>query len=480
MSNLFKPDPHAPVSADELAAIVASHDHLQAWNDRIEQALKSVGDHPDSQVLKNIHSTAALIVQNGRSVSSQNFELMRALNLYDQTLSPIEMAAGFVEGGVKKMLDKASQATAFTEPGDMNIQRSHARVDKLLDAPQELAEAAKTILLHPEMIPDHLHQAIHTQITDARHTLASTMIETHPSYAMGAVMGGAVTGLLIDRFNTAGKLVSLASKVEKAAPMPDEWQAYATLLGGGMHPPRPKPIRDFSEWMKLESPMFKGGQTHLTYDAGESQKINLAVLPKSGMTFMINTVEDREKYGTGTEVFLSAVKKLHNNGVDINQIRGDWTDGDLGTNWQQFMSAYHAGATLEQASKQTFTGRMAERLGLTTVDVSRVSWALETEYSTLYPIFKRPDWGSEPAWNDYANAWVLAQGRPGLELTRSVKISDVAPSPSSLPAKLLEEVEKLPETQRQVVVRQLQENFSNHATASATRIQTPQDTEIGR
>ncbi len=71
-----------------------------------------------------------------------------------------------------------------------------------------------------------------------------------------------------------------------------------------------KPVRDFSDWMRFDAPALKGDKSHVTYFPSESHKIDAAVLPKSGMTFLIQTVQYREKYGSGTEVFLSAVKNF--------------------------------------------------------------------------------------------------------------------------------------------------------------------------
>ncbi len=136
------------------------------------------------------------------------------------------------------------------------------------------------------------------------------------------------------------------------------------------------------------------------------------------------------------------------------------------------MNAHHEGASLKQAAKQTFTGRMAERLGLTSVDVSRVNWALETEYPTLVTVFKCPDFGTDRAWNDYANAWVLARGRPRLEVMPRTIHAEPPKPVYPIPPQLLQAVGRLPDEQREVVLRRLQENYAKQSEA-ATDITPP-------
>lgn len=136
----LKLNPYTPVSATDLAVIVSSHDLLQAWNNLNDSALRAEGERRNAQLINNIQSTAALIAQTEKVISSQNFELMRALNLYDQTLSPVDIAKGFLGGIGNKLTDIAKQATAFTESEDMNLQHAQAREDAQLSKPQKIAD----------------------------------------------------------------------------------------------------------------------------------------------------------------------------------------------------------------------------------------------------------------------------------------------------------------------------------------------------
>jgi hypothetical protein len=150
------------------------------------------------------------------------------------------------------------------------------------------------------------------------------------------------------------------------------------------------------------------------------------------------------------------------------------------------MDARQAGDSTEQAAKHTFTGRMAERIGLTSVNVSKVSTEIEVvneslqkNYSTLSPVFHRPDWGSNAAWSDYANKWSLSQGRPALTVMPRINTDTTPKSNYSIPDKLLQQVEKLPVTQQESVLKQLYENYFHHADI-ATAIKKVDDTDIER
>lgn len=469
----FKFNPHVEISVADLAAIVASHDQLQGWNNLAEQALGGVGDQPDSQVVKNIQRTAALIMRSEKVVSSQNFELMRAMNLFDKTLSPTEMAKGFVEGSWNELLDEVKKAVSFTNPGDMNLQHSQARTDALLSEPGKIAGAAAALLQRPAIVTQAMQQGAQVKMTETVMGLAANMVDVDPSHAVGAALGAAATGMVIGSFNPAGKGNTLAMTAEKAAAKPLDWHEYATLLGGGSYPPPLRPSRDFSDLMKIEAPMFGRGQARVTYTPSKSHKIVAEVFPDYGMKFLVKAQDDREKHGSGTEMFLSAMKKFRERGVDVSLIKADWDEGALGTNWQQFMDAYQAGASHNEAFKRTFTGRMAGRLGLTSVEMKDLDWALASESPNLSPQFKRPDWGKDRAWNDYANAWVSSQGRPALELMPRDAVCATAKSVHAIPAELRQQVEMLPVGQREAVLKQLEGNFANQvnpAKATITQI----------
>jgi hypothetical protein len=478
----LKLDSYTPVSAADLAVIVSSHDLLQAWNNLNESALRAEGKCRNAQLVNNIQSTAALIAQTEKVISSQNFELMRALNLYDQTLSPVDIAKGFLSGIGNKLTDIAKQATAFTEPEDMNLQHAQARVDALLSKPQKIADAINILWQNPGI----LSNAFQAELSEARQRLVQSMVGEHPEIVIGSELGTIATSVIVNSINPTNKAKAITDVAEFTVATPMDWHNYATLIGGGLHPPPLKPMRDFSDLMKFNQSQVRGGPSRLIYEPDKSHKIIVDHFPDYGTNYLIKANVDREKYGSGTEMFLSAIKKLHGNGEDISRIKDTWDAGQLGTNWKQFMDARQAGDSTEQAAKHTFTGRMAERIGLTSVNVSKVSAEIEVvneslqkNYSTLSPVFHRPDWGSNAAWSDYANKWSLSQGRPALTVMPRINTDTTQKSNYSIPDKLLQQVEKLPVTQQESVLKQLYENYFHHADI-ATAIKKVDDTDIER
>lgn len=476
-----KLDPYAPVSAADLATIAASHDLLQAWNNLNESALKTEGKHPNAQLIKNIQLTAALIAQTEKVISSQNFELMRALNLYDQTLSSADITQGFFSGIRNKLTDIAKQATAYTEPTDMKLKHAHARTDELLNKPQKIADAIKTLWQDSDIIP----KAFQAELSDTRQRLVQNMIGERPGIAIGAELGAVTTSIIVSTINPTNKGKVITDVAESSMTKHMDWQDYATLIGGGLHPPALKPMRDFSDDMRFVKPLSRYGQSRVIYEPKVTHKIIADYLPEYGMTYLIKARDDREKYGSGSELFLSVVKKFHINAIDINRLKDTWDQGELGTNWQQFMDARLRGDTIEQATKHTFSGKMAAKLGLTSVDTSKVDSAIETvdqtlkkNYTTLYPVFNRPNWGSNPSWNDYANDWVLSQGRASLTLSPNTNANIATKTTASIADTLMQQVEQLPAKQQEIVLKQLQENLENANSTQAIIAKKTSDPDI--
>ncbi|MDO9050992.1 MAG: hypothetical protein Q8N02_02080 [Methylotenera sp.] len=95
-------------------------------------------------------------------------------------------------------------------------------------------------------------------------------------------------------------------------------------------------MRDFSDLMKFNQSQVSGGPSRLIYEPDKSHKIIVDHFPDYGTNYLIKANVDRERYGNGTEIFLSAIKKFHGNGEDISRINDTWDAGQLGTNWKQF------------------------------------------------------------------------------------------------------------------------------------------------
>jgi len=185
----------------DLAVIVSSHDLLQAWNNLNESALRADGKRHNAQLVNNIQSTAALIPKTEKDICSQNFEFMRALNLYEKTLSPVDVAKGFVSGIGNKITDIAKQATAFTEPEDINLQHAQARVDALLSKPQKIAGTINILWQNPGI----LSKAFQAELSEARQSLVQSMVGEHPTIAIGSELGAITTSIIVNSINPTNK-----------------------------------------------------------------------------------------------------------------------------------------------------------------------------------------------------------------------------------------------------------------------------------
>lgn len=202
---------------------------------------------------------------------------------------------------------------------------------------------------------------------------------------------------------------------EVSAEISSAAKGLAATLGEGLVPPPSHASLDLSKAMT--SGKLTGTKLHsISYEPSLNHFFRANVDPDARMQFEIMALGGRGEYGTGTEIFLSGIKRLNNDGIKIKEIQADWSNGDFGANWRQFMNTYLAGETAEVAAKSTFTGRMAARIGLTEVDASNIQWDILAG-DALKPVFKRPNvgWPENKSWQDYRDAYTLAHGRPGLE-----------------------------------------------------------------
>ncbi len=436
-----------PISESNLTAIIASPDKLKEWNDINEQALNNA---PNEQVIKNIRATASLIVLQEKVVSSQNFELMRAMNLFDRTLSGEETAKGVLNGVTNTLLKTIKEKLSPPESESMNLAKAQARSQALADSPSKLAStaysAAQLAWQNPDIISTTLKQVASKQFELAKTQLAQSMTNDNPSYAVGAVFGTGVTRLTMNALNPAKKM---------------DWEQYENLLGAGTMPPPLKPFRDFSG--KMAHSTTESGEHVVTYKPNHRHYIASEIDKESNLSFGIETRVNTHFYGSGTDLFLSTAKVFHQNGVDASKLSDIWEPGRWDTNHGQFLTSLQNGSTLEQAAKQTFTGKMASKLGLTSVDTSQLEKAVaESNFSLLEPVFKHPDWGAGEQMNNYSHKFALAHGRPSLEL---ITPADAVKPLSAMKMELLSTLNSLPEHQQQPVLKHINSQLNSLGTA---------------
>lgn len=230
------------------------------------------------------------------------------------------------------------------------------------------------------------------------------------------------------------------------------WQEYAAQLGGGSVVPTVPPMRDFSDWMHLLYLSKLHNEANFTYLVDPKLNVLIDVnLSNNKMVFMIRAQQGRESFGYGSELFLSSFKAAHEHGYEINKIGADWHGAyPYTTNKDQFHEAMKRGATNESAARQTFTGKMASRIGLT-----EVSFA---DKDILWLDFSHPDWGAGKQMNAYSLSFARAHGREQMDVVprlnssgeHATKIEDV----------FMEIVYGMPLVQREIILRHLQNNLA--------------------
>lgn len=221
-------------------------------------------------------------------------------------------------------------------------------------------------------------------------------------------------------------------------------ETYSTLMGEGLVPPPIKPMRDFSGWMQYDSYL---GNSWIYYSIDPSRQTGIEAKYRDGQySSTIYALGDRQTYGSGTELFLSAVKKFIDNGDDIRAISENFAGhGRLSTNREQYEAHRLAGEDDATALRRTFSGRMAARLGLTEV---------QTTSGALYPVFVHPDWGAGKQMNDYSLAYARAHGRPQIEVTERVLEGEKLPA-GLIDNTMIDLIYGLPIHARRVVLEQI-------------------------
>lgn len=367
-------DAYKPVSQEELAAIVASHERLLQWNNATESALDMIEGEADAQLVQNIRNTAAIIATSGRSVASQDFELMRSMNISDRTLSNAALFKAFAEGSLDEVMSPLRKlAEMMQQPADMNLQHSKMRAEALENAIMQagsnaldIAEVAGNYLESALTDPDHAVDALNVAMKHVQHgyeaqidqltkNMAQSLMDENAEQALGYSFGVATVGMIRNTMTKAGRM-----------------------------------SRDFSDDMKYfpDEKDFQGkDMKRVFYNPIEGHSINGHVNADGQLHYHI-IKSDGDKYGHGNEMFKSMIEKFHKNGVEIHSIRDTWrVNGRDSTNGLQYLEAISAGYSPQEAAFKTFTGRQASDLGFRGVD-------MPTAEPPFKPIFtKQPSIG---------------------------------------------------------------------------------------
>ncbi|MFQ6346129.1 hypothetical protein ACQRBV_22120 [Pseudomonas sp. R11F] len=80
--------------------------------------------------------------------------------------------------------------------------------------------------------------------------------------------------------------------------------------------------------------------------------------------FEIRAAKNHPYYdASGTDMFASAMQRLGNEGVKVNQIRGAWEAGTDSVNTARYLENIANGMSKENAALNTWTGQIAQKYG---------------------------------------------------------------------------------------------------------------------
>lgn len=425
-------NPHAPILNTELTRIIQSPEKLKLWNHAVEQALEK---QPDEQVIQNVRATAALIILSEKSIASQNFELMRAMQLFDSTLSIKDVGLAAGQSIKNTLVSKVSDALTPAEPESMNLASAQARSQALLETPKTLATGIYNTLHTVWQNPHIVYESAQHIVTGIKTQLAQGVSSSNPSNALGALIGAGGVNLALNTVNPLKKM---------------QWAEYANTLGSGTVLPHAIPYRDFSDKITFKKSSLGGSE--FNFQPENNHQITGVINEDSELFFTIQAKGDREKNGSGSDLFLSMFNASVKNNIPIKTIYAAWWPGELGTNHTQFLNIYYSGASIRDAAAGTFTGKMATKLGLTQANTEKIEQALKyDDHSKFLTSFSHPDWGAGEQMNEYSLAYSRAHGRPDLALTPIGNADHVK--------NLLSEVNKLPEHQQSAVMQHLHNNL---------------------
>lgn len=202
-----------------------------------------------------------------------------------------------------------------------------------------------------------------------------------------------------------------------------KWDAYEKLVGTGVHLPVNQSLRDVSDKMTfVKNDKGGNGPVSVVNLMSEVGIISGEVSHKGQLQYLVMKGKG-DAAVHGDELFASMVKRFRDNGVDIHEVKDYWKpDGSgLDANWHQFMDAVQTGASSEQAAMQTFTGKQAQKLGMTRVEVPKADESIVNQ-SAVDTIYRKTDWGESKEWGDFANNWVSSMSRD--LFGRAAKVSE--------------------------------------------------------
>lgn len=142
---------------------------------------------------------------------------------------------------------------------------------------------------------------------------------------------------------------------------------------GRIESPIPK-IDVTNEFMMSVS---KDGGVQLKYGDPEGEAGLVVNVDKAGVLgFEIRAAQNHPFYdASGTDMFASAMQRLGNEGIQVNQVRGAWETGTDSVNTVKYLKNIADGMSKENAALNTWTGKISQKYGYGKVHKVEVKWA---------------------------------------------------------------------------------------------------------
>ena len=150
---------------------------------------------------------------------------------------------------------------------------------------------------------------------------------------------------------------------------------------GRVDPPIPKV--DVTDDFRMN--VFKDGGVQLKYGDPDGVAGLVVNVDKAGVLgFEIRAAQNHPYFdASGTDMFASAMQRLGNEGIKVNQIRGAWEAGTDSVNTARYLENIANGMSKENAALNTWTGQIAQKYGYGKVE------NIETIGDINYVTFKK-------------------------------------------------------------------------------------------
>jgi hypothetical protein len=173
-----------------------------------------------------------------------------------------------------------------------------------------------------------------------------------------------------------------AQQSSEASYLADQTPAEMTGQHGAQRSPeairiiRPTPRVDIIEQFRRSHRVIEGRScTCLSYiaecDPRYEHSLDGNVDSEGTLGFNIMAKNNKDTFGTGTDMFIGLMNRYQRENIEIKTIRACWDKWEPeGTNTKQYLSNLRAGQPPEMAAKNTWTGRRAAQFGYTDVKVT--------------------------------------------------------------------------------------------------------------